>query len=121
MNKQPGFSKKCTDLMLYLSSMERRNFMKLKKTQLFYLAIKLMKPFAVPRACTKWKTKRGTLVFSRISSEPLESISNKHNCKTFSKSPTASLSHCIGNIFSHSSGKWSDSLIMAALSFTTSD
>ena len=45
-------------ILLYLSSMERKNFMKLKKTQLFYLVIKLMKPFAVPRACTTRKTKR---------------------------------------------------------------
>ena len=45
------------------------------------------------------------------------SISNKHNYKTFSKSP-ASLLHCIGNILSHSSRKWRDSLTMAALSFT---
>ena len=46
------------------------------------------------------------------------SISDKHNHKTFSKSPNASLLHCIGNILSHSSGKWRDSLTMAALSFT---
>ena len=57
-------------------------------------------------------------MLSRISSEPLMSISNKHNNKTFSKCPPASLLHCIGNILSHSSGKWSDSLTMAALSFT---
>ena len=31
--------------------------MKLKETQLFNLGIKLTKPFAVPKACTKWKTK----------------------------------------------------------------
>ena len=47
------------DILLYLSSLERRSFVKLKKTQLFYLFIKLMKPFAVPRAFTGWKTKRG--------------------------------------------------------------
>ena len=56
-------------------------------------------------------------MLSRISSEPLRSISNKHNHKTFSKS-TASLIHCISNILSHSSGKWRDSLTMAALGFT---
>ena len=33
--------------------------MKLKKTQLLYLVVKLMKPFAVPRDCTRRKTKRG--------------------------------------------------------------
>ena len=57
-------------------------------------------------------------MLSRNSSEPLMSISNKHNHKTFSESPPASLLHCIGNILSHSSGKWCDSLTMAALSFT---
>ena len=44
------FFEKCTDLK---SSMERKNFMKLKKTQLFHLVIKLIEPFAVPRACTR--------------------------------------------------------------------
>ena len=58
-------------------------------------------------------------MLSRISSEHLMSISNKHNHKTLSKCPTVSLLHCIGNILSHSSGKWRDSLTMAALSFTT--
>ena len=56
-------------------------------------------------------------MLSTISSEPLMSISNKHNYKTFSKSPPASLLHCIRNFLSHSSGKWHDSLTMAALSF----
>ena len=54
----------------------------------------------------------------RISSEPFMSVSNKHSYKTFSKSPPAFLLLCIGNILSHSSGKWRDSLTMAALSFT---
>ena len=57
-------------------------------------------------------------MLSRISSEPLTSISNKHNYKTFSKSHAALLLHCIENILSHWSGKWSDSLTLAALSFT---
>ena len=57
-------------------------------------------------------------MLSRISSEPLMSISNKYNYKTFSKSPEASLLHCIRNTLSHSSGEWRDSLTMAALSFT---
>ena len=55
-------------------------------------------------------------MLSRISSEPLMSISNKHNQKTFSKRPPPSLLHCIRNILSHSSGKWRDSLTMASLS-----
>ena len=54
----------------------------------------------------------------RISIEPLTSVSNNHNYKTFSEGPTASLLHCIESILSHSSGKWRDSLTMAALSFT---
>ena len=45
-------------------------------------------------------------------------LSNKHNYKTFSKSASASLKHCIRNIMSHSSRKWGDSLTMTALSFT---
>ena len=55
---------------------------------------------------------------SRISSEPLMPIINKHNYKTFSKSHPASLIHCIENVLNHSSGKWCDSLTMDALSFT---
>ena len=51
----------------------------------------------------------------RIFSKPLMFISNKHNYKIFSKSPPASLLHCIENILSHSSGKRCDSLTMAAL------
>ena len=62
---------------------------------------------------------RITLMLSRISSEPLVSLSNNYNYKTFSKSPPASLVHCIENILSHSSGKSRDSLTIANhLSFT---
>ena len=57
-------------------------------------------------------------MLSRISSDPLMSISNKHSNKTFSKSPFVSLIHCIGNILSHSFGKWQNSLTMVAASFT---
>ena len=53
-------------------------------------------------------------MLSRISSEPLMYVSNKHNYKTFSKSPPASLLHCIGTILSHLSGKWRNTLTMAA-------
>ena len=56
-------------------------------------------------------------MLSRISSKPLMSVSNIHNCKTFSKSPPAWLLHCIENILSHSSGLCGDSLTMAVLSF----
>ena len=47
-------------------------------------------------------------------------ISNKHNNKTFTKSPSASLLHCIENILNHFSGKCFGSLTMAALSSTRS-
>ena len=57
-------------------------------------------------------------MLSRISSEPLMSTRSKHYYKTFSTSPAASLLHCIGNILIDSSGKWRDSLTMAALRFT---
>ena len=58
-------------------------------------------------------------MLSRTSSEPLMSIRNKCNYKTYSESPPASFLHCIGSIFSHLSWKWRDSLTMAPLSFTT--
>ena len=49
------------------------------------------------------------------------SISNKHNHKTFTKSPPASLLHCIENILNHLFGKCRNFLTsMAALSFTKS-
>ena len=41
------------------------------------------------------------------------STSSKHNHTTFTKSSPASLSDCIENILSHSSGKCHDSLTMA--------
>ena len=46
-------------ILLYKSSLERNSGVKLKETQLSYLVIKLTKPFTVPKACTRWKTKRG--------------------------------------------------------------
>ena len=48
------------------------------------------------------------------------SISNKLNYQTFTKSPPASLLHGIEDVFNHSSGKYRNSLTMAALSFTKS-
>ena len=45
-------------------------------------------------------------------------LSNKHNYKTFSKSPPASLAHWIENILSHSSGKCCGSLTIADLNST---
>ena len=61
-----------------------------------------------------------TLTLSKIFSEALMSISDRHSYKAFTKSRPASLLHCIENIFNHSSGKCHDSLIMAALSFIKS-
>ena len=46
-------------IFLYQSSLKRKNLMKLKDTQLFRLIIKLTKFYNVPKACTRWKTKRG--------------------------------------------------------------
>ena len=48
------------------------------------------------------------------------SISDKHNYKTFTKSLSASLLHCIENILNYTSVKCRNSLKMAALSFTRS-
>ena len=59
------------------------------------------------------------LMLSRISVRHL-CKSNKHNYKTFTKSPPASLLHCIQNILNHSSGKCCDSLTVVALSFAKS-
>ena len=44
------------------------------------------------------------------------SIIHKYNYKTFTKSPPASLLHCIENILNHSFVKCRDSLTMATLS-----
>ena len=44
-------------------------------------------------------------------------VSDKHNYKTFTTCPPASLLPCIENILNHSFGKCRDSLIKAALSF----
>ena len=60
------------------------------------------------------------LMLLRIFSEALMSISNKHNYKTFTESPSPPLLHCFENVLNHSSGKCPDSLTMASLSFTKS-
>ena len=52
MNRQPDFPKMHqfkAAILLYLSSLERKGFVKLKKT--IVLVIKLMKSFAAPGAC----------------------------------------------------------------------
>ena len=40
-------------ILLYQSSLERKTFVKLKKTKLLHLVIKLTKLFSVPKACTR--------------------------------------------------------------------
>ena len=87
-----------------------------------------MKPFSVAKACTRSKTGRCvsiiffvlmiTLMLSGIFSEALMSISNKHNCKTLTKSSPTSLSHFMKDVLNHSSGKCRDFLTRADLSFT---
>ena len=57
-------------------------------------------------------------MLSRIFGEPLMCINTKHNYKTFSKSPPASLVHSIENILGHSSGRCRDSLTISDLSST---
>ena len=42
-----------TAILPYQSSLERKNFVKLTRTQLFYLFIKIAKPFDVPKACKR--------------------------------------------------------------------
>ena len=58
-------------------------------------------------------------MLSRIFDEPLMSIINKHNYKTFAKSSPASLVHCIENVLSHSAGKCRDSVAIVDLSSTS--
>ena len=56
-NIRPFFSKNApifkAATLLYQNSLARKKFMKLKKTQLFYLLIKLMKPFDEAKTCMK--------------------------------------------------------------------
>ena len=60
------------------------------------------------------------LMLSRIFSEALISISNKHNYKSFTESSPASLLHYIEKLLNHLSGKCRDSLTMTALSLIMS-
>ena len=117
-------------ILRYLSSMERKRINEIGKDTIVLLSYQVNETFC----CTKglyeieklrevsvsyFFVRRITLMLSRISSELLMSISNKHNYKTFSESPAAYLLHCTGNILSYSSEKWRDFLTMAALSFTS--
>ena len=61
-------------ILLFQSSLECENFLKLKETQVVYLVIKLTKPFA----CTRWKTKRGiSFIFFELIITLLEIQVNK--------------------------------------------
>ena len=56
MNNHPIFRKMRkfkAAILLYQISLQCKNFVKLKNTQLFCLVIKLRKSFAVPKACTR--------------------------------------------------------------------
>ena len=103
-------------MLLYQSSLDFKNFMKLKQRQLFYIDIKLTEPFAVPKACTRWKTKGGIgIIFfpddnytdvmesSEWSTYVFRLQTQKQNFRAES-SPTSFLP-CIENILNNSSGK----------------
>ena len=106
--------------------------MKLKKTQLLYLVIKLTKPLVYQRLVRDEKLREVlvsyffvliiTLILPRIFSEALMSISNKHNYKNFNKKvlAPASLLHYTENILNQPSRKCRDCVTMTALSFTKS-
>ena len=115
-------------ILLYLSSMERKGINEIGKYTIVLLSYQVNEAVC----CTKGLYEKGklrevsvsyvfvrriTLMLSRISSEILMCISNKHNYKTFSESPTAYLLHCTGNILSYSSEKWRDFLTMASFTF----
>ena len=82
-------------ILHYLNSLESKNVLKLKKTQLFYLVIKLMKHFASTKGLYEIRTKRAiSTIFFRTKNytdvienfnEPLMSISDKHNYKISQK------------------------------------
>ena len=129
------FWKKCSNLKQPYCFIKVQQNVKITwnwKDTIVLLSYQVTKLFAVPKACTRWKTKGGigiiifmlmaTLVISRIFSEACMYISNKRNYKTFTKGPPLyiSLLNCIVNIFNHSSGKCRDSLTIVALSFTKS-
>ena len=57
MNRRPDFFEKCTDLKQSYCFIRVhwsvKSFLKFKKTQMFYLVIKLMKPFVALKACNE--------------------------------------------------------------------
>ena len=103
--------------------------MKLRKTQLFYLVNKSTEAFCHTRlvrdekleevpVSSFFRADNYTDVMENLHSvRHFMSLSNKHNYKSLTKGPTASLLLCIKNILNQSV-KCLDSLTMAALSFT---
>ena len=82
-------------ILLYLSSLERKRFVKLKKTiVLLSYQVNERQGLAGDEklrdvSVSYFFVLRITLMLSRIFSEPHMSVSNKHNYKTFSESPPA--------------------------------
>ena len=83
-------------ILLYLSSLERKRFVKLKKT-IVLLSYQINEhqglagdeKLSIGIIFFRTFVLRITLMLSRIFSQPHMSVSNKHNYKTFSESPPA--------------------------------
>ena len=115
-------------ILLYLSSLERKRFMKLKKAQLFYLVIKLMKLFLLFQGLIRDDKLREGLVsycfstenYIDVIGELLISIINKHNQKNTTRKPSQKVLLHLGTLHGkrHLSGKCRDSLAIADLSST---
>ena len=101
-------------ILLYLSLLERKSFVKLKKT-IVLLSCHVNEAFLLFQGLIRDEKLREVSVsyFFRT-----ENYNDVVNYKTFSKSPPASLVHCIQNVLSHSSGKWRNSLAIADMSST---
>ena len=57
-------------ILLYQSSLERKNFVELTRTQLFYLVFKVTKSLALPEVCSSSKTNRATgITFFRVDND----------------------------------------------------
>ena len=133
MNRKPDFFQKCINLNSHIALSKftgAEKFREIEKDTIVLLSYQVNEAFCCTKGLYEMKTKERsrkpifvliiTLMLSRIFSEALTSISNKHKYTTFTKSPPASLLHCIEYILNHSSGKCRDSLTTAALSFTKS-
>ena len=94
-------------LLLYLSSLERKSFVKLKK-KIVLLSYQInehqglagdekLRDVSISYFFRTFVL-RITLMLSRTFSEPLMSVSNKHNYKTFSESPPAFLLYFLKSV-----------------------